>query len=172
MLKGGDVVPDDIVILAPYQKQVQEICKRLRNWNVSVRDVVSVDRFQGSQAPLICLSTVRCNVSGTLGFAGDARRLSVAMTRAQRGLLIFGSQWTLTAQDGHGTWTPFFQFFEARGWIQRSRWNAPPEAKLNERERSLSMHRDACSLQSCIPYDQVSGCSSSEVCLGSGPAPP
>ena len=138
LLQAGDVVADDIVILAFYQEQVQEICKCLRQSNIRVRDVTSVDGFQGSQAPLIGISTVRCNVSGTLGFAGDARRLNVAMTRAQKGLLIFGSQWTLIAQDGHGTWTPFYKYFEAKGWIRRSRCIAPPEAMLNVRERSLT----------------------------------
>ena len=143
LLQSGDVVPDDVVILAFYQRQVQEICRRLWQCKMCVRDVTSVDGFQGSQAPLVVISTVRCNVSGTLGFAGDARRLNVAMTRAQKGLLIFGSRWTLTAHDGLGTWPPFFQFFEAKGWIQSTRCVAPSEAMLNVLERPLPARRDA-----------------------------
>ena len=77
LLDAGDVASNDVVILAFYQRQVQEIRWRLRQGKLRVRDVTSVDGFQGSEAPLIVISTVRCNVSGNLGFTGDARRLNV-----------------------------------------------------------------------------------------------
>ena len=111
LLKGGDVASNDVVVVSFYQRQAKEIRRLLGERKLRIRDVTSVDGYQGSEAPVVVISTVRCNVSGNLGFAGDARRLNVAMTRACKALLIFGSRWTLTAQDGLGTWTPFFQFF-------------------------------------------------------------
>ena len=143
LLQGGDVASNDVVVVSFYQRQAQEIRRLLRERNLRIRDVTSVDGYQGSEAPVVVISTVRCNVSGNLGFAGDARRLNVAMTRACKALLIFGSRWTLTAQDGLGTWTPFFQFFEVRGWIQSTRRIAPSQATLDVLQRPLPANRDA-----------------------------
>ncbi len=76
------------------------------------------------------------------------------MTRACKALLIFGSRWTLTAQDGLGTWTPFFAFFEQHAWIQHTRCIAPDEATLKVLPRSLSANRaaksPACPLRSRV----------------------
>ena len=145
LLNGGDVASNDVVVVSFYQRQVREIRMVLAERKLRIRDVTSVDGFQGSEAPVVVISTVRCNVSGNLGFAGDARRLNVAMTRACQALLIFGSRWTLTAQDGLGTWTPFFQFFELNAWIRNTGCIAPEEATLKVLPRRLPANRAAMS---------------------------
>jgi hypothetical protein len=61
--------------------------------------VHTVDSFQGSEASVVLLSLVRSNKSGDVGFLSDARRLNVAVTRAQDLLLIFGDAATVSDAD-------------------------------------------------------------------------
>ena len=137
---AGDVVSSDVVVLSFYQRQVKQIRCALQQQGLRIQEVTTVDGFQGSEAPVVIVSTVRCNAFGHIGFAGDARRLNVAMTRACKALLIFGSRWTLTAQDGLGTWTPFFAFFEQQSWIQKTSRIAPDESKHKVLPRAGSEH--------------------------------
>ena len=68
---------------------------------------VSVDGAQGNEYPIVCISLVRCNQEGKLGFLDDFRRLNVGITRAMRGLIIIGSQRTLLTRDNNNVWNPF-----------------------------------------------------------------
>jgi hypothetical protein len=62
--------------------------------------VHTVDSFQGSEMDFIVLSFVRAHgPHNNIGFVKDARRLNVAATRAKYGLLMLGSQKTLTARS-------------------------------------------------------------------------
>ena len=140
---GGDVESSEVVVVSFYQRQVREIRSALQHRRLRVREVTTVDGFQGSEASVVIVSTVLCNTSGQIGFAGDARRLNVAMTRACKALLIFGSRWTLTAQDGLGTWAPFFAFFDLHSWIQNTSCIAPDETKLKVLPRACSEHTAA-----------------------------
>eukprot|EP00798_Chlamydomonas_sp_ICE-L_P018650 gene18650-25166_t len=54
-----------------------------------LRDVTTVDKYQGQQNDIILLSLVRTRVVGHLR---DVRRLVVAMSRSRYGLYIFGRQ--------------------------------------------------------------------------------
>ena len=50
--------------------------------------VDTVDAFQGSEADIVCYSTVR--TEGNLNFILDRKRLNVACSRAKLHLLFFG----------------------------------------------------------------------------------
>ena len=56
----------------------------------------TVDGFQGKERPIIMLSFVRSNLVHNIGFLTDDRRINVAITRAQFGLVMVGNLRTLT----------------------------------------------------------------------------
>lgn len=70
------------VIITPYSAQVQLLLSHALQ-----REVHTVDSFQGREADTIVLSTVRDGTTG-LGFWSDDRRLTVALTRARRRLIV------------------------------------------------------------------------------------
>jgi hypothetical protein len=72
---------NDVVLLAPYTAQ----CRLLLAQKTG-REVHTIDSFQGREADTIVLSLVRSG--GDLGFWNDARRLTVALTRARRRLVL------------------------------------------------------------------------------------
>lgn len=81
-----------IGVITPYAAQVHLIHKRLQSIdfrNIQV-DVNTVDAFQGSQRDIIIYSTVRSNTKRTIGFLDKEARLNVALSRAERALIIIG----------------------------------------------------------------------------------
>lgn len=91
----------DFGIISPYRAQVQylrhllkrdEVLKQLRR-QITVN---TVDAFQGQERDVICVSLVRANEQGQIGFLSDLRRMNVAMTRARMKLIILGDSATLT----------------------------------------------------------------------------
>ncbi|NOL50366.1 DEAD/DEAH box helicase [Pelistega europaea] len=89
--------PISVAVITPYSAQKHCIRRILGQigWNmqdeklgaVSVA-VDTVDAFQGSEADIVCYSTVR--TEGNLNFILDKKRLNVACSRARRHLLFFG----------------------------------------------------------------------------------
>lgn len=64
--------------------------------------VDTVDSFQGSEADLVCYSTVRTR--GALRFLLDKKRLNVACSRARQNLVFFGdANFLRQAQPAHST---------------------------------------------------------------------
>ena len=53
--------------------------------------VVNVDSYQGEENDIIILSLVRSNVDDKIGFVGVSNRICVALSRARKGLYIFGN---------------------------------------------------------------------------------
>ena len=75
---------DDVIIISPYNAQ----CNLLKSLNSNLKNSIhSVDSYQGKEADVIILTTVRTE---NLGFWSDYRRLNVAMTRAKHILRIIG----------------------------------------------------------------------------------
>ncbi|PON87677.1 P-loop containing nucleoside triphosphate hydrolase [Trema orientale] len=89
-------------VISPYKAQVHAISEKIgkqynssdaqSDFSLSIR---SVDGFQGGEEDVIIISTVRSNVSGSVGFLSNRQRTNVALTRARYCLWIVGSGMTL-----------------------------------------------------------------------------
>jgi len=82
-----------IAVLTPYSRQATLLKQELPQSAGAV--VSTIDGFQGREADVCVLSTVRANTEGDIGFVEDARRLNVAWTRPKLGLIVVGSRTTL-----------------------------------------------------------------------------
>lgn len=96
LLRGG-ARAESIGVIAPYRAQVAALRRRLASAGVMDVVVDTVDRFQGAEREIIIFSFG--GVSAATGWGGrgleflaDPRRLNVALTRAQRKLLILGDR--------------------------------------------------------------------------------
>jgi superfamily I DNA and/or RNA helicase len=89
----------DVAVITPYGAQKKLIREKLKIisdsadnadfkiGNLSIK-VDTVDSFQGSEADIVCYSTVR--TVGSLQFLLDRKRLNVACSRARNHLVFFG----------------------------------------------------------------------------------
>ena len=96
-----------IALLTPYNAQLRLLYRYLKSelelataCNLERLVISTIDGFQGREADVVVLTTVRSNHRGSLGFLRDVRRMNVALTRAQRGLIVIGSACTL-CNDPH-----------------------------------------------------------------------
>ncbi|XP_052843035.1 NFX1-type zinc finger-containing protein 1 [Drosophila gunungcola] len=91
LIKRAKYQHSDIVILSPYNAQIECIKKSLdRKYRSSVQ-VASVDSFQGLEANIVLLSLVRSNPSGQIGFLRLPNRVCVALSRARWALYVIGN---------------------------------------------------------------------------------
>ncbi|KAG1657670.1 hypothetical protein FOA52_013764 [Chlamydomonas sp. UWO 241] len=108
LLLGTDPTVESIAIVTMYQAQVKVIenslssgkahLERLKSQGVFNTKLVvrvhTVDGYQGQEADVVIVSTVRNNgnhmAGRSIGHVADARRLNVAITRAKRALLVVG----------------------------------------------------------------------------------
>jgi len=94
----------DVAVITPYGAQKRLIRNFLESFKSGQSFVVgslsikvdTVDSFQGSEAELVCYSTVR--TSGSLQFLLDKKRLNVACSRAKENLIFFGHKKYLSSQ--------------------------------------------------------------------------
>ncbi|CAM6103853.1 unnamed protein product [Calypogeia fissa] len=121
LLNQGCYKPENIAILSMYTGQLQEIKKLLKPRiysrftvkpisryhtlsedseaaeEINLPRVSSVDDYQGEESDIIILSLVRSNSIvtnagvGKIGFLNISNRICVALTRARKGLFIFGN---------------------------------------------------------------------------------
>ncbi|XP_077083640.1 3'-5' exoribonuclease HELZ2 [Siphateles boraxobius] len=105
LLIKSHVLPQNIAILTPYNAQMSEIKKTMKERNITNVTVCTIMKSQGSEWPYVIISTVRsCPVSDIesytpsnawlgkrLGFITDPNQVNVAITRAQDGLCILGN---------------------------------------------------------------------------------
>ncbi|OHX65232.1 AAA domain-containing protein [Flammeovirga pacifica] len=94
-------VPANIGIITPYSAQVKVLRKALYQSDIKekfkeVININTVDSFQGQEREIIYISMVRSNADGEIGFLANARRMNVAMTRAQKKLVMIGDSATIT----------------------------------------------------------------------------
>ncbi len=84
--------PEDVGIIAPYHKQVQTIRMILGAHGYNDCKVGSVEEFQGSERPVIIISTVR----STVDFIQFDKNYKVSLLFSFRSLIMFSAQHILT----------------------------------------------------------------------------
>jgi uncharacterized protein len=87
------LVDADILVVAPYNAQVNRVDDRLRRAGRTIR-VGTVDRFQGQQAPVVIYTMATSGPEEAprgLEFLYSANRLNVATSRAQAAVIIVAS---------------------------------------------------------------------------------
>lgn len=102
-------------VITFYQQQYERIVQKLQETDPDLREHVQtgkVDGFQGQEFPLVILSCVRSNPNGFVGFLRLPNRINVAMSRAQRQLIIVGDRRTLAPTSGRGGSPPFCKIFD------------------------------------------------------------
>lgn len=86
---------NNIVVLSPYNAQVEFIREALGKKLRKHVQVSTVDSFQGQEADIVLLSLVRSNPSGQIGFLRQPNRVCVALSRARWALYMIGNMETL-----------------------------------------------------------------------------
>lgn len=111
-----------IGIISPYKEQVRFIRQETETEPAFADldiEVNSIDGFQGQEKEVIYISLVRSNDAGDIGFLKDERRLNVALTRAQKKLIIIGDTATLSR---HELFDQLVKYVETYGYYD-SAWN-------------------------------------------------
>jgi helicase required for RNAi-mediated heterochromatin assembly 1 len=96
-LVSNGTAPESITVLTFYKGQRKVLLRKLKRHPAlmgSAFNVCTVDSYQGEENDLILLSLVRSpqlDRSYAVGFLEDERRAVVAISRARRGLYVFGN---------------------------------------------------------------------------------
>ncbi len=98
-MRAGGVAAERIGVIAPFRAQVAEIRQQLAAYGETQIAVDTVDRFQGGEREVILFSFGGPAPTGATGarsygadFLADPHRLNVALTRAQRKLILLGDR--------------------------------------------------------------------------------
>ncbi len=87
--KTEKLVPEDILVVAPYNAQVWDLSERLRGIRVG-----TVDKFQGQEAPVVIYSLTTSSPEEAprgMEFLYSLNRLNVATSRARSTVILVGS---------------------------------------------------------------------------------
>ncbi|KAF5877161.1 putative dead box helicase protein [Botrytis fragariae] len=97
------IKPEKITVLTYYNGQrkllLKELSRRVTSVATPYFKVYTVDAYQGEENEVILLSLVRGNPHSSVGFLRSKNRVVVALSRAQRGLYIFGNALTVAGQE-------------------------------------------------------------------------
>lgn len=82
-----------ITILTPYTGQLLLLRQLMRERQATFDGVrvTSIDNYQGEENDIVLLSTVRSNNEGRVGFTNVSNRVCVALSRAKKGMYVFGN---------------------------------------------------------------------------------
>ena len=94
------VTVDKITVLCFYRAQNEEI-RKLAKESVPGLEVATVAAYQGKEQDYVILSLCRSNMEMQIGIVSDVQWISVALTRARRGLIIVADQETIMSCE---TW--------------------------------------------------------------------
>lgn len=122
-LVQNGVAPSQITMLSFYRGQVALLLEKLRrDPALSAKNptkewlVKTVDGYQGEENDIVILSIVR---SARPGFVGNRNRAVVALSRAKRGLYIFGHAWNLVSRpESQQTWLQVYDVFQKQECIR------------------------------------------------------
>ena len=112
------VDPSSIGIICPFNAQLRllESSVEFPTWKSRGLECSTIDRYQGRDKPVIILSFVRSNSKGKVGrILSDFRRLNVAVSRAERKLIMVGSLSTL--HSGSEELRPALERLKATGKV-------------------------------------------------------
>ena len=114
-LLRSNVAPDQIGIIVPYLAQKSLVWNSLRQRipreNFLRLHINTVEGFQGNEKDFIIISLVRSNANGSVGFVDDDQRMNVMLTRARKGLMVFGDSNTFEATaGGRSLWKDWIQW--------------------------------------------------------------
>ena len=96
--------------VSPYTSQVRQLKMKMERYGIA-ENVMTVDSWQGREKPYMIMSAVRSNEDMVVGFLNSYRRLNVAITRAQHGLIIVGNRKTLSNDKN---WKKLIELIEIR----------------------------------------------------------
>lgn len=130
--------PEQIVILTFYNGQRKAILRGIRATKYlddkpGIR-VKTVDSFQGEEADVILLSSVRNNNEKKVGFVKVENRICVALSRARRGFYMFGNE-KLLKEHGGPIWEGVFNILRDCGPPRTQFCSA--ESSFDEPERRV-----------------------------------
>jgi hypothetical protein len=79
--------------------------------------LATVDNFQGEEAEIVLISTVRCNHQNRTGFLKIANRVNVMLSRAKHGMFILGSLRTIRGSGRGGFLSQVLDILEEKGKV-------------------------------------------------------
>lgn len=82
---------EQITILSMYVGQTLALKTMLKQYNLHKIKVATVDNYQGEENDIIIVSLVRSNQQKKLGFVKIENRICVALSRARKGMYVFGN---------------------------------------------------------------------------------
>jgi superfamily I DNA and/or RNA helicase len=114
-LLRSNITPEQIGVIVPYLAQKSLVTSLLRQRIPREKflrlHVNTVEGFQGNEKDFIIISLVRSNAGGFIGFVDDDQRMNVMLTRARKGLLVFGDSKTFEASAGGSSlWKEWIQW--------------------------------------------------------------
>ena len=134
LLQAGEIGANDVGVVTPYKGQVELLRKRVElDERFTGVEINSVDGFQGREKEVILFSAVRANDRRAVGFLADWRRLNVAMTRARRGLVVFGDPNTLSNDT---TWNAWLEWARSNGAFLAASVTAPSQEEMAPAEEA------------------------------------
>jgi superfamily I DNA and/or RNA helicase len=89
------LITADVLVLAPYNAQVVLLRQRLKAAGLGAVRVGTVDKFQGTQAPVVLVSMTASSIDEIprgISFLLNRNRLNVAVSRAQYAAVIVRSE--------------------------------------------------------------------------------
>lgn len=122
MMQREKLLGHSIGVISPYAEQVRYIRQEItddENLRYLDIEVNSIDGFQGQEKEVIYISLVRSNLTGEIGFLKDERRINVAVTRAQKKMVIIGDSACLAQ---HKLYSDIISYIEKYGDYD-SAWN-------------------------------------------------